>query len=153
MGTLQVGRWGDVVLLDGDPLRDIANIDRISQVIKAGEVLEMRYHRNYRPAFWNRPEHDDYDNSRVNVVPVLTTVTVEPGAGGATTIVAKGRGFYDVSNIYLNNLRLDTNLVHIEELRATLPADQKPAAGPYNITVRTPWPGGGISEAKPLTLD
>jgi hypothetical protein len=153
VGTIQAGRWGDLVILDANPLSDISNIDRVGTVVKAGTVLDMKFHRDYRPSFWNKPEHDDYDNSRVNVVPELTSVTTESGSGGAMTIIAKGRGFYDISNIYLNDMRLETNLVNIEELRATLRADEKPATGPYNITVRTPWPGGGISEVKPLTLN
>ena len=153
VGTIQAGRWADLVILDANPLSDISNIDRVGTVIKAGEVLDGKFHRNYSPPFWNKPEYDDYSNSRVNVVPVLESVTTESGAAGATTIVAKGRGFYDVSYVYLNDRRLATELMNINELRAVLPADEKPASGPYNITVRTPWPGGGISEAKPVILN
>jgi hypothetical protein len=153
IGTIQVGRWGDLVILDANPLADIGNIDRVSTVVKAGHVFDGKYDRNYRPSFWNKPEYDEYSNSRVNSAPVLETVTAQPGTGGAITITATGRNFYDISYIYVNDQRLDTELMNITELRATLPADQKPAAGQHNITVRTPWPGGGTSEPKPLALN
>lgn len=151
VGTIQVGRWGDLVILDANPLRDISNIDTVDMVVKAGRVLDGKFHRNYSPPFWNKEEYDDYSNSRVNVVPVLESVLTEPGPEGATTIIANGRGFYDISSVYLNNRRLATELMNINELRAILPADERPATGPYDITVRTPWPGGGISEPTPLT--
>jgi hypothetical protein len=67
--------------------------------------------------------------------------------------VVKGRNFYDISMVYLNGMPLATRFVNIGELRATLPAGQRSAAGPYNVTVRNSWPGGGTSMPKPLSLD
>jgi imidazolonepropionase-like amidohydrolase len=37
-GTVEVGRRADLLLLDGDPIRDIANTNRISAVILGGQV-------------------------------------------------------------------------------------------------------------------
>lgn len=36
LGTLEAGKWGDFVVLDGDPLADIANVRRIHSVWIAG---------------------------------------------------------------------------------------------------------------------
>jgi hypothetical protein len=151
VGTLQVGRWGDLLILDGDPLSDIRNIDRISTVIKAGEVLDGRYHATYHPPFWAENEASRFDSHTYDVAEV-SSVTSEPGSAGGTTIVVKGRNFYDISLVCLNGRPLATTFVNIGELRAILPADQRPAAGPYNVTVRNWWPGGGTSEAKALSL-
>jgi imidazolonepropionase-like amidohydrolase len=38
-GTIEVGRDADLVLLDGDPLQDITNTQRIRIVVRAGRVL------------------------------------------------------------------------------------------------------------------
>jgi len=152
VGTLQVGRWGDLLILDGDPLADISNIDRISTIIKAGEVHDRRYHATYHPFYWDEKEVGRTDSHTYEVAQV-TSVAAEPGSAGATTIVVKGRNFYDISMVYLNGTPLETRFVNIGELRGTLPADQKPAAAPYNVTVRNWWPGGGASEAKPVTLN
>ena len=38
LGTLEVGKRGDMILLDADPLADIRNIRRVSQVIVGGKI-------------------------------------------------------------------------------------------------------------------
>ncbi len=38
-GTLELGKAGDLVILDADPLRDIANLRRVDRVIKGGVVV------------------------------------------------------------------------------------------------------------------
>jgi Tol biopolymer transport system component/imidazolonepropionase-like amidohydrolase len=40
LGTIEVGKWADLVLLDGDPLADISNTRRIWQVVKYGELVD-----------------------------------------------------------------------------------------------------------------
>jgi imidazolonepropionase-like amidohydrolase len=40
IGTITVGKHADLILLDGDPLEDIRNTRRISQVIKGGRVVD-----------------------------------------------------------------------------------------------------------------
>lgn len=40
LGTVEVGKLADLVMLDGNPLADITNIRRVHRVIKAGAVYE-----------------------------------------------------------------------------------------------------------------
>jgi imidazolonepropionase-like amidohydrolase len=40
LGTIEVGRWADLVILDADPLADIRNTRRIHAVVKGGEVVD-----------------------------------------------------------------------------------------------------------------
>jgi imidazolonepropionase-like amidohydrolase len=40
LGTIQVGKWADLVILDADPLADIRNTGRIHAVIKGGEIVD-----------------------------------------------------------------------------------------------------------------
>lgn len=40
LGTLEEGKWADLVLLDADPLADIRNTRRIHTVVKGGEVVD-----------------------------------------------------------------------------------------------------------------
>jgi imidazolonepropionase-like amidohydrolase/Tol biopolymer transport system component len=40
IGTLEVGKWADLVILDADPLADIRNIRRIWQVVQGGRVVD-----------------------------------------------------------------------------------------------------------------
>lgn len=40
VGTLARGAWGDLVAVDGDPLTDIGTLERVSGVVKAGEIVK-----------------------------------------------------------------------------------------------------------------
>jgi imidazolonepropionase-like amidohydrolase len=40
LGSLEVGKLGDVVLLDANPLDDVANTMKIWRVIKGGNVFD-----------------------------------------------------------------------------------------------------------------
>ena len=42
MGTVEPGKWADLVLLDADPRDDIRNTQRINTVIKAGRVFDRK---------------------------------------------------------------------------------------------------------------
>jgi imidazolonepropionase-like amidohydrolase len=40
LGTIEPGKWADLVLLDADPSADIRNTRRIRAVLQAGRVLD-----------------------------------------------------------------------------------------------------------------
>ena len=40
LGTIEVGKWADLLVLDGDPLADIRNTRRIWQVLKYGQIVD-----------------------------------------------------------------------------------------------------------------
>jgi imidazolonepropionase-like amidohydrolase len=42
IGTIESGKLADLVILDADPLKDPANLFRVSQVIKGGDVHDQR---------------------------------------------------------------------------------------------------------------
>jgi len=42
LGSIEVGKLADMVVVDGDPLADIRNARKVKLVIKNGEVVEMR---------------------------------------------------------------------------------------------------------------
>jgi imidazolonepropionase-like amidohydrolase len=39
VGTLQVGRWGDILVVDGNPAEDITAIKRVHAVLKGGQLV------------------------------------------------------------------------------------------------------------------
>jgi imidazolonepropionase-like amidohydrolase len=43
VGTLDPGAWADIVAVDGDPLKDITNLERVKFVMKGGEVVKNDY--------------------------------------------------------------------------------------------------------------
>jgi len=42
LGTIEVGKWADLVILDADPLADIRNTRRIWQVLQYGKVVDRQ---------------------------------------------------------------------------------------------------------------
>jgi imidazolonepropionase-like amidohydrolase len=40
LGTLEVGKLADLLVLDADPLEDVVNLRRIERVLKGGKLLD-----------------------------------------------------------------------------------------------------------------
>jgi len=43
VGTIEPGKWADVVAVDGDPLADVTTLERVKFVMKGGEVVRNSY--------------------------------------------------------------------------------------------------------------
>ena len=43
IGTLEPGKWADIVAVDGDPLADVTTLERVKFVMKGGEVVKNLY--------------------------------------------------------------------------------------------------------------
>ncbi len=51
IGTVEAGKLADVIIVNEDPLRDIANLRAIDTVIMNGEVVELGYNVSYHDPF------------------------------------------------------------------------------------------------------
>ncbi len=43
VGSLEAGKWADMIAVDGDPLKDITTLERVKFVMKGGEVVKNEY--------------------------------------------------------------------------------------------------------------
>ena len=43
VGTLDPGAWGDIIAVDGDPLKDVTVLERVKFVMKGGEIVKNEY--------------------------------------------------------------------------------------------------------------
>jgi imidazolonepropionase-like amidohydrolase len=43
IGTLEPGKWADIIAVDGDPLRDITLLQHVKFVMKGGEVIKNEF--------------------------------------------------------------------------------------------------------------
>jgi imidazolonepropionase-like amidohydrolase len=43
VGTIEAGKWADMVAVDGDPLADVTTLERVKFVMKGGEVVKNQY--------------------------------------------------------------------------------------------------------------
>jgi imidazolonepropionase-like amidohydrolase len=44
MGTIEPGKWADIVAVSGDPLKDITELERVKFVMKGGAVFKSELH-------------------------------------------------------------------------------------------------------------
>jgi imidazolonepropionase-like amidohydrolase len=44
VGTIEPGKWADIVAVAGDPLKDITELKRVKFVMKAGTVYKNEAH-------------------------------------------------------------------------------------------------------------
>jgi len=44
MGTIEKGKWADIVAVSGDPLKDITELHRVKFVLKGGTVYKNELH-------------------------------------------------------------------------------------------------------------
>jgi imidazolonepropionase-like amidohydrolase len=43
VGTIEAGKWADIIAVDGDPLADVTTLERVRFVMKGGEVVKNEY--------------------------------------------------------------------------------------------------------------
>jgi imidazolonepropionase-like amidohydrolase len=43
VGTIEPGKWADIIAVDGDPLQDVRTLERVKFVMKGGEVVKNGY--------------------------------------------------------------------------------------------------------------
>ena len=43
IGTIEPGKWADIIAVDGDPLADVTTLERVKFVMKGGEVVKNLY--------------------------------------------------------------------------------------------------------------
>ena len=43
VGSIEPGKWADIIAVDGDPLQDITTLQRVKFVMKGGEVVKNEY--------------------------------------------------------------------------------------------------------------
>lgn len=89
-----------------------------------------------------------------NPVPVLNSINPSVIAEGsdAFTLTVTGSDFVDSSVVHFNGIERSTTFVSASELQAQISAADVAAQANANITVMTPVPGGGISDAVTLEI-
>ena len=92
---------------------------------------------------------------RVAAVPLINEPLVPsatPSGGAGFTLTVNGTGFASNSVVNWNGAALATQVVSQGQLTATVPKANIATFGTASITVTTPGPGGGTSNAVPFTV-
>src|SRR5262249_3150782 len=151
LGTVEPGKLADLVILRADPLNDIRNSKTIEQVIRNGEIVDTAYHSDYAFPFpLYGPETKHLYNPAPHVRSIVPAVVTQ---GNAATLRVIGRGFVPNSVVFFGQSQTEAKWVSATELAVTLTRQQTSDVGTVLITVQSPKPGGGVSEAVPIIVD
>ncbi len=84
-----------------------------------------------------------------NPAPLITSIAPAAGTAGGNgiTMAVNGQNFVSSSNVQWNGFSRGTNFVSSTQLTAVIPASDLLNAGTVPVTVVTPSPGGGASNA------
>ncbi|HXJ02495.1 MAG TPA: amidohydrolase family protein [Micropepsaceae bacterium] len=167
IGTVEAGKIADVLVVDADPLADIANLRKVSTVVFDGKPVELGYHAWYATPFaggaedrsvvdnvaWaqslkqatfrapqgeNAQAPDPVDSPQ----PAIETITPVMIAEGSptTTLTLKGFNFVRRSRVYFDGESVPYKRVSATELQVTLDENLLKRAGRFDIVVKNPEP-------------
>ncbi len=141
LGSVEVGKLGDLVVLNENPLEDIGNTQNIQWVIKEGVIQDTEYHADFAIPI-PRPDPSMY-------LPQITDVTPRVAVEGSQTarISVQGDGFGRSAMILFDGVPISTRYVKRGELEGTLPERLLTRVGTFEVKVENPRPGRGLSNA------
>ena len=151
LGTVEVGKFGDLVILSADPLKDIHNTQTVERVVKSGELRAIIYHADYDMPFHLTGPLTKHLYSQP---PIVTNL--EPGfiaQGDEVFVTVKGANFSPNSVVLFDGKPVETEFHGDSELAGRLRAKQTSRPGNYLIGVETPKPGGGVAEGLGFIVD
>jgi hypothetical protein len=145
VGSVRPGRFADIVVLDANPLENIANIKKIRSVFMNGVEQEMTYHRDYRNPIPMPPRA---------MGPTIGTTepTIVVEGSGAFDLTVRGAGFIPESIVTVNDVWISTRFMTNRWLVATVPPALIEHVGTLAVRVVNPagYPRGGTSDIAPL---
>jgi hypothetical protein len=151
LGTVEPNKLADMVILRANPLDDIRNTKAVDQVIRDGEIVDIAYHSDYTfPFLLYGPESKHLYNPPPHLRGISPAVLTQ---GKAATLRVIGQGFVQNSVVFLGQSQTQTKWVSASELAVTLTLEQTSKVGTLLVTVQSPKPGGGVSEALPVIID
>jgi len=152
IGTVEVGKKADVIVIAGDPLADITATQNILWVVKDGQVVDT----TLDPHFVNPIPRTANANERgPDQGPAISTMTpIKARQGDAeVTLQIGGRDFTPRSVVRFDMTNLRTQFISDSELKATIEPRLLQAPGSYSLTVVNPGSGGGTSNVAYFLVD
>ena len=147
LGAVEVGKTGDLVILEANPLEDIRNTRRIWRIVSRGKVFDGTYDPDYRNPI---PRVTPFASSHFFPPPRVRFVTPRkldldsPGE----TISVHGSGFTPYSFVVWEGEKLETEYLSEMELKATIPAALLGEIGTFSLLVENPDFAWGSAEAR-----
>jgi len=147
-GTVEAGKVADLILIDGDPLKDSWATQNVKLVISSGKVIDHDFHPDYKnpipsPEPWrNIPREIEITPRSISQRSKPTVITVKATAGR----VARWH------KIAIDGKLLETRFISSTELQGKIPLQALKNAGTLPVTVVSPRESGGRSNPAHLIV-
>jgi len=154
LGTVEEGKLADLIVVNGDPLKDITQTRRVDTVIKDGAIMDI----SYLAGFFNpipRPHgREFYGYPSPKLDSVSPKVAYEKGAD--VKLVLRGSDFFPGSVVCFGGISLPTSFLSQNVLTAKIPS-RLLKVGTVQITVINEKPSefrdkGGYSNVLPFIV-
>lgn len=168
IGTVEPGKIADIVVVDADPLADIANLRKVSAVVFDGNQIEPGYHSWYSTPFlggatdrsvvdnleWTqslkRATFRQRNGAGANTLPnptespqpaveSIAPVMIAQGSP-TTTLDLKGFNFVRKSRVLVDGIPVPYRMISPTELQLTLDENLLKRAGRFDVQVVNPEP-------------
>ena len=140
LGSLQAGRYADLIILDADPLADIKNTRKISAVYKEGKPVDRAFHASF-----SNPIPEPYSMQDLVLgypVPKLHRISPMAATQGDSSveITLTGSGFIQKSIASFDGRSIPTKWISPTELKMMVPGELLTRAGTFSVIVSNPFP-------------
>ena len=141
LGSVEVGKLEDLVVLSRNPLEDINNTRTVKWVIKEGVIQDTEYHADFAIPI-PRPDPSVY-------LPQIDQLTPRISVQGSqkAKILVEGDGFGRRAMIMFDGVLISTRYVDSGQLEGTISQRLLARVGTFPVTVQNPRPGGGVSNS------
>jgi imidazolonepropionase-like amidohydrolase len=140
-GTVETGKVADIIIVAGNPLKDIWATQNVKKVISAGKILDHNFHAGYKNPI---PSPEPWRN-------IAREIEITPRSiplGGKPTLMTVKATAGRVARwhkIAIDGKVLETRFISSTELQAKIPPQAIKGAGTYPVTVVSPRESGGHS--------
>lgn len=135
LGTVEPGKLADLVVIDGDPLKDIADVRKVAMVFKGGQAVD----RTYDAKFVNPIPRTTLNGQLKGPEngPELSAIDplIAAQGGGDVTLHISGKRFGPKSVARFNGAELNTGRLSETQLTAVIPRASLQKVGSYVVTV------------------
>jgi len=120
LGTIEEGKLADLVILRGDPLKEIRESRNVETVIKDGEIIDTSFHASFTNPIPRPTGQEFYGYPIPKLEKISRQVAVEGEADIQLAIT--GKDFFPQSVLYFGANPVPTRFTSQTELSATIPS-------------------------------
>jgi hypothetical protein len=132
VGSIAAGKLADIIVVDGNPLRDIWATQNVKTVILGGKIVDTDFHASYKNPIPS-PDPWKFVPREIEIVPCAISQSKSDAR-----IRVHAQRLQPYHRVVLNGRELETRFVDKTELEARIPAKMIKHAGVYDVAIVSP---------------